>query len=163
MSSSNNNKIHAIGLSCHIEMQPGKRISAGKDWPQYFSQNGIDKGGLKPKALCDEFPDILQWLADPDAPGNGWISCAQASAPAAPASNVHQYDGRDDDDYEDEDEDEDEDFDDTYEELEGKYADADAARKPKGKGKPPAPIRGSGAGCHEPRHSVGYYKKKGPD
>jgi hypothetical protein len=157
MSSSHNNKIYALGLSRHIEMQPGKRINAGKDWPQYFSQNGIDKGGLKPKALCDEFPDILQWTTDTDAPGNGWISCAQASVSAVAASNFHQDDGRDDDDNDYEGED----FDDAYEELQETYAAADASRKPKGKGKPPPPIRGSGAGCHEPRHSVGYYKKKG--
>jgi Mg-chelatase subunit ChlD len=83
LSKNSNNKIYALGLSGHIKAQSGKRISAGEGWSQYFTQNGIDKGALRPKALCDEFPDILLWTADPDAPGKGWISCAPANTHVA--------------------------------------------------------------------------------
>ena len=104
MSSSKNinNKNHALNLSRYIKMESEKRISAGEGWPKYWDQSGIDKGALKPKALCAEFPDILQWTADPTAPGLGWISCASngrgastaASKGHAAASKVHHNQGQ---------------------------------------------------------------------
>lgn len=57
-------------------MQSAKRICVAKGWPLFYSTYGIDKGALKPKALCAEFPDLLLWTADPTAPGGAWISCA---------------------------------------------------------------------------------------
>ena len=73
---SSSDRVHALNLRDYISQKPGKRISAGIDgWQRYWLDRGLEKGYLKPKALCMSFPDLLVWTSDASAAGLGWISC----------------------------------------------------------------------------------------
>ena len=66
-----------------------RRIDAVAGWKSFFEQNkDISKGSLKPKLLCEHFPELLIWQSDDSAPGCGWITYVKPSRTAKESSAI---------------------------------------------------------------------------